>query len=69
MLFRKKIQKSCSYCKYAVRLEDDQFLCSKKGSVEAGGKCRKFSYDPCKRVPPRPKALDFDKYNEEDFSL
>lgn len=68
MLFRKKIEKSCTYCCHGTVLSDEQVLCIKKGVVPMG-KCRKFRYDPCKRVPPKPKALDFEKYNEEDFSL
>lgn len=68
MLFKKKIEKSCAYCAYGTNLEDDQILCVKKGVVKSG-KCRKFSYDPTKRIPLKPKALDFDKYKSEDFSL
>ena len=30
MLFRKKIEKSCSYCTFGAKLEDGQVLCSKK---------------------------------------
>lgn len=69
MLFRKKIERSCSYCQHGTKLDDEQVLCSKKGIVSSCGGCRKFTYDPCKRIPPRPKALDFSKYDEEDFSL
>lgn len=69
MIFRKKIQKSCAYCAYSVKLDEDQILCSKRGTMPVTGKCRKFEYDPCKRIPPRPKALNFDKYDSEDFSL
>lgn len=69
MIFRKKIQKSCAYCAFGVKLDDEQILCSKRGTMPTEGKCRKFEYDPCKRVPPRPKALDFGKYDDEDFSL
>ena len=69
MLFRKKIQKSCSYCTHGTQIDDEQVLCIKKGVVPVCGKCRKFSYDPCKRVPAKPKALDFSKYNDEDYSL
>ena len=69
MLFRKKIQKSCSYCEYATKLNDEQVLCIKKGIMPAEKKCLKFRYDPCKRIPVKPKALDFEKYNEEDYSL
>lgn len=69
MLFRKRIEKSCSYCEYGTKLNDEQVLCIKKGIVSMDGKCRKFTYDPCKRVPLKPKAPDFEKYNEEDYSL
>lgn len=69
MLFRKKIEKSCSYCQYGTVLEDDLVLCIKKGVVSASGKCRKFRYDPIKRVPIKSKALNFRKYDSDDFSL
>lgn len=69
MLFRKKMERSCVYCRYGTKLEKDQILCTKKGIVSAYYGCRKFTYDPCKRIPAKPKALDFDKYNKEDFSL
>lgn len=69
MLFRKRIEKSCAYCEYGTKLNDEQVLCIKKGVVTIDKKCRKFQYDPCKRIPPKPNALDFEKYNEEDYSL
>ncbi len=69
MLFRKKIEKSCAYCEHATMLNDEQVLCIKKGIMPSDTKCRKFSYDPCKRIPVKPKALDFEKYNQEDYSL
>ena len=69
MLFRKKIERSCTYCVYGTMLEEDQLLCSKKGLRSAEKPCRKFKYDPCKRIPAKAKAMDFGKYDEEDFSL
>lgn len=69
MLFRNKIEKSCSYCSYSTKLNDEQALCIKRGVVNLCGKCRKFSYDPCKRLPVKEKAIDFQKYDKEDFSL
>ena len=69
MLFRKKIERSCSYCAYGVKLDDEQVLCIKKGVRPIDGKCMRFRYDPCKRIPSKPKALDFRKYDEHDFSL
>lgn len=69
MLFRRKIPRSCSYCVHGVKLDDDAILCINRGIVPPENKCRKFSYDPCKRTPPRPKAIDFKKYSPDDFSL
>ena len=69
MLFRKRIEKSCSYCRFGTALEDDTILCTKRGVVDACSKCHKFEYDPIKRIPGKPKTLDFDKYNDVDYSL
>ena len=69
MLFRKKIQRDCAYCIYGTRLEEEKILCAKRGVKNAGDKCRKFKYDPCKRIPAKAKALDFSKYEAEDYSL
>lgn len=69
MLFRKKIERSCSYCIHSASMDGEQMLCAKKGIVSADGKCRRFRYDPCKRIPAKAKALDFSKYDHEDFSL
>ena len=69
MLFRKKIERSCSYCQFGTALEDGQVLCSKKGIRRVDDKCLKFKYDPCKRVPLKAKPMDFSKYDNEDYSL
>ena len=69
MLFRKKMERSCHYCRYGTKMDEDMMLCAKKGIVPHCDNCRKFRYDPFKRVPSKPKALDFSKYEEDDFSL
>jgi hypothetical protein len=69
MLFRKKMPRSCSYCVHSTALDEERMLCIKKGVVELTNKCRSFSYDPCKRVPSKAKALDFEKYDKEDYTL
>lgn len=70
MLFRKKITRSCLYCAHGAKIGDgDQVVCVKKGVVDADGGCHRFRYDPLKRTPPRRKAIDFSRYNEEDYSL
>ncbi|MBE6958345.1 MAG: hypothetical protein E7447_04255 [Ruminococcaceae bacterium] len=67
-MFR-KMEKNCAYCYYGTMLRDGTVACAKKGVVEADCKCRSFNYDPLKRIPSKPKALDFGKYDDEDFSL
>lgn len=69
MLFRKRIERSCSYCRHSTKLDEEQVLCTKRGIKPIDGKCFRFRYDPCKRVPKKAKALDFSKYDQEDFSL
>jgi hypothetical protein len=69
MLFRKKIERRCEYCEFATKLDDETMLCIRKGIVMCDGKCLRFLYDPCKRTPVRPKAVDFAKYDSNDYSL
>ena len=69
MLFRKKIEKNCAYCRFSTQSADGELSCTKRRSVPADYQCWKFQYDPLKRQPSKPKALDFSKYDEEDFSL
>ncbi len=69
MLFRKQASRSCKYCVHGTMLDENQMLCTKHGVVSMFYQCRKFQYDPCKRIPSKPKALDFSKYQDEDFSL
>ena len=69
MLFRKPQERSCHCCRYSTKLNEEMLLCAKKGIVRDLDDCRRFRYDPFKRVPPKPRALDFTKYEEDDFSL
>lgn len=69
MLFEKDIDPRCAYCKRGVALDEDQIMCVKKGIVSPAGSCRKFKYDPLKRVPPKPMSADFSHLKEEDFVL
>ncbi len=69
MLFRKKIERSCAHCIHGVHLEDGQILCTRKGLKTREDKCFRFRYDPLKRLPKKAKALDFSRYDKEDYSL
>ena len=69
MLFRKKHPRDCRYCTYGTMIDENTILCVKHGVRSAEKPCRKFLYDPCKRTPPRIKLPNFDKYQEDDFTL
>jgi hypothetical protein len=68
-LFGKNIEPACKYCEYAMQElpSTGQILCSKLGVVAAGYRCKRYEYDPTKRIP-RPIELRFD-YSAEDFSI
>ena len=59
MCFRKKkknetkdIPVACEFCEHAVLINDEEnVLCGKKGIIGKGASCRKYVYDPLKRVP------------------
>lgn len=69
MLFEKDMEPRCAYCKRGALLGDDRVMCLKKGIVSAGDSCRKFRYDPLKRIPPKPLKADFSNLRDEDFVL
>ena len=67
-LFGKKIDPACIYCRYGKRNgEAEKVFCSKKGIVDIYFKCRKFDYDPLKRVPKKAELAN--DLSAEDFSL
>ena len=68
-LFRKKIERSGTYCVHGAKLNDGTILCAKKGIQGDDQGCVRFKYDPCKRIPLKGKAPDFGKYTEDDFKL
>ena len=68
-LFRKNMEKRCAYCAHGVRISEHEIACERRGIMDEAAHCRRFSYDPLKRVPPRPATLRKDQYNVEDFTL
>ena len=69
MLFRKRIEKACSYWAHSAKIDEESCLCVRKGIVESCAHCRKFKYEPLKRIPARRKATDFSEFDSADFSL
>lgn len=69
MLFNKNMEPCCVYCSRGIRISEKNIACLKHGIVGATEKCAKFSYDPLKRVPSRPRKVSTGKYTDMDFSL
>lgn len=69
MLFRKNIKKCCENCAHSGKVNDETYLCAKKGMVSPEQQCWRFKYDPLKRTPIRKDPTDFSKYDDVDFSL
>lgn len=67
-LYGNSIQPSCALCAIG-RISSDKkvILCPKKGVTPLYHYCRKFCYDPLKRIPYRHPALA--RFSHEDFSL
>lgn len=67
-LFGNTIEPACLYCQHGRPAADRvMILCRKYGPVAPHYHCRKFIYDPLKRVPKRPKKMP--GFTAEDFSL
>lgn len=54
------IVKCCRLCEFAQDTVGDEMICYKRGPVSADNSCRKFRYDPFKRVPPKGASLKLD---------
>ncbi len=62
-----KCERICAYCECAVPVfDDDTMLCKHHGIVEKAYACRKFSYDPLKRMPPRATSAPSLEYIDID---
>ena len=69
MLFQKDIEPRCAYCKRGTPLDGEQVICIRRGIVSPTGSCRRFKYDPLKRVPPRPAKFSGGGLSGDDFKL
>ena len=64
-----KIEPKCEYCKLGtISADNTSVLCPKKGVLNKDFFCKKFKYDPLKRIP-KESAPELMKFSPEDFSL
>ena len=67
-LFGKKISPACAHCAESfVNPDAGALLCLRGGAVDPDHSCKKYRYDPLKRVPARPIPLG--NYDKSDFEL
>ena len=67
-VFRRKVDPRCVYCGRSSPMNPKEVTCVKRGVVDAYDHCRSFTYDPLKRVPPKPVKMGRD-YKKEDFVI
>ncbi len=64
----KTIPAACEYCAHGRRARNPQIiLCNKNGAVSPFYHCKKYEYDPLRRIPKRMAKLP--SFSAEDFSL
>ncbi len=62
------IEPKCIYCTHGkISSDGKSVLCHKKGVVDKDFSCKKFSYDPIKRIPERKPELQ--QFTAEDFEF
>lgn len=67
-LFSKDVQPCCACCLNGRQPGyGENILCKRFGIVNPGFSCKKFRYDPLKRVPVRPPALP--SFSKDDFDI
>lgn len=59
----------CALCDSSSKISDSKdYICSKKGIVNEDGICRKFLYDPLKRIPYKVPAVDFSNIDFDNLT-
>lgn len=67
-LYGNTITAACRLCAHGKLTVDDQVvLCMLKGVTDPGYHCRKFDYDPLRRIPFRQPSLQ--TFTDADFRL
>ncbi len=67
-MFDKNLKKSCAWCIHGRKSDyTDEVFCKKRGVTSSFDCCRKYKYDPLKRIPD--SAGIGKDYSPEDFTL
>ncbi len=64
----KKYPKQCKNCFFGrITMDKKSILCEKNGIMELDASCKKYKYDPLKRVPNK-NVINTD-FTQDDFKL
>lgn len=64
----KKIERCCECCdKGTVGEDGESIFCPKMGVMEKHSNCKRFVYNPLKRVPKKMPSLP--EYSKKDFEI
>ncbi len=67
-LYGNAVTPACGICSHGRRSMDGEvILCLHRGVVDPAYRCRKFRYDPLRRVPYAQPTLN--TYSEDEFKL
>ncbi|MEG1687389.1 MAG: hypothetical protein RR022_05885 [Angelakisella sp.] len=67
-LFGNYIEPACGYCRLGTPTNDGgKILCPNAGVLPPHYSCKKFRYDPLRRIPSRQPELS--KFEKADFEL
>ncbi len=68
-LFGNNVKPSCKYCVFSTSCEGEKITCSKFGVVKAydAAACKKYEYNPLKRIPKKELSLAKSAVNDIDF--
>jgi len=69
MLYRRMVEPCCACCEHARPIDEKAAVCLRRGIVSLRGCCRKFSYDPLKRIPEARRPLARKELDPADFEL
>lgn len=68
-IYDPSIRKMCSYCQHGTKIPaGEDVICPYKGLVSYDYVCRKYLYDPTRRIRKRTKKMQA-SFDETDFSL
>ena len=56
MLFRKKIDRYCTYCQFAGKIDDETMVCQFCGIVPSNHRCRRFRCNLCTSMADAPEG-------------